>query len=550
MTLKRTTIRVAAAGTAAALTLAACGSGSGGDDADGTATTPRNGGTLVFGENGQEPTCLDPHGNASSDGPVTTVPVADSLVWYAPGGEIQSWLADSWAVSDGGRTYTFKLRHGVKFHDGAEWNAVALKTNFEHMRDPATKSPLAASYIAPYEDSKVIDDHTLEVHLSSAYSPFLNVLAQGYLGMISPKQIKEAPQTICEKPIGSGPFILDKWTKGQSVTYHKNPDYDWAPKGAAHTGPAYLDKLEIRFLGEDATRYSALVSGEVHAIDFTPPQHVEEVKANPDLGFLSAIRPGHPMSFWLNTSRAPFDDVRVRQALLAAVDRKAIIEGISFGQYEVASGFVTSSTPDYARGLEGTITHDEAAANRLLDEAGWTAKGADGIRTKDGRRLVAYFPIDPSFPAQRMQIAVQTQAAAKRAGIDIQLQTPPTQEVSDRILAGDYDLSSGLWATNTADVLWIQYSSENITSGDRRGQNVARLKDAEVDRLVQEARETTDKAEQADLYNQVQARLIELVPAIPFYDDPRPVSYQKKVRGLSFTPAYPSPYFYDTWLDR
>ncbi|GLW10910.1 peptide ABC transporter [Microtetraspora sp. NBRC 13810] len=540
----------------ASLLLAACGSGGDTGDTGGTATggspdtgTPRHGGTLVLGENGQEPTCADPHGNASSDGPVVTVPVSDSLVWFDQDGTIEPWLADSWTISPDGRTYTFKLRHGVKFHDGSAWNAEALKANFEHMRDPATKSPLAAAYIAPYKDSKVIDEYTLEVHLSSAYSPFLNVLAQGYLGMISAKQIKEAPQTICDHPIGSGPFVFDKWVKGQSITYHKNPDYNWGPKGAKHTGPAYLDGLEIRFLGEDATRYNALASGEVDAIDFTPPQNVEDVKANPDLAFLSAIRPGHPMSFWLNTSRAPFDDVRVRQALLYSVDRESIIKGISFGQYRVASGFINSSTPDYASGLEGKIEYNPDKAGKLLDEAGWTTRGADGIRTKDGKRLVAYFPIDPTFPAQRMQIAVQTQAAARKAGIDIQIQTPSTQEVSDRALAGDYDLTSGLWATNTADVLWIQYSSKNITTDERRGQNVARLSDDEVDRLVQEARETTDKARQTELYNQVQARLIELVPAIPYYEDPRPVSYNRKVHDLVLPPAYPSPYFYDTWLD-
>ncbi|MBT2227616.1 ABC transporter substrate-binding protein [Nonomuraea sp. NEAU-A123] len=538
-----TKIRTAAA-FALALLLTACGTATGAQGGD-----SKTGGTLVLGENGQEPTCLDPHGNASSDGPVTTVPVADSLVWFDASGKVQPWLADSWTVSQDGLTYTFKLHQGVKFHDGAVWDAEALKVNFEHMKDPATKSPLAAAYIAPYKDAKVVDDHTLEVHLSSAYSPFLDILAQGYLGMISPKQIKEAPQTICEHPIGSGPFVFDKWTKGQSITYHRNPDYNWGPKGAKHTGPAYLDKLEIRFLTEDATRYNALAAGEVNAIDFTPPQNVEDVKANPDLGFLSAIRPGHPMSFWLNTSRAPFDDVKVRQALLAAVDRTSIIGGISFGQYEVAQGFVTPSTPGYASGLEGRITYDPAKANRLLDEAGWTTKGADGIRVKNGKRLTAFFPIAANFPAQRMQIAVQTQAAAKKIGLDIQIQTPPEQELSDRSLKGDYDLTSGLWATNTADVLWIQYSSDNITTDQRRGQNVARLKDAKVDDLLQQARESTDKAARAELYNQAQARLIELVPAIPFYNDPRPVSYQKKVRDLSFTPAYPSPYFYDTWLD-
>jgi peptide/nickel transport system substrate-binding protein len=515
--------------------LTACGSGtSGGGSGPVTDSAPKAGGRLVLGENGDEPACLDPHQLSTTNTTVVDRPIFDSLLWQDEGGTLKPWLASAWRVSGDGLTYTFTLRDGVKFHDGAPWNAEALKLNLEHMRDPATKSPLAAGYIAPYKDSEVKDEHTLEVRLSSPYSAFLNVLAQSYLAMISPKQLKEDPGSTCEHPVGSGPFVFEKWTKGQSITYRKNPDYAWGPPGQ-HAGAAYLDGLEIRFL----------LSGEVDVIDNTPPSDVQDVKSNQDLNFTTIDRPGHPFSVWLNTGRAPFGDQRVRQALTLAVDRKAIIDSVSFGQWKLATSFVTPSTPDHAEG--GQIGYDPAKAAKLLDEAGWTGKDKDGIRTKDGKRLTAYFPIAANFPAQRMQIAVQTQAAAKKAGIDIQMQTPPEQEITDRLLKGDYDLTSGLWATNTADVLWIQYSSKNITTDKRRGQNVARLRDDKIDELLEKARSDRNPAA---LYDQAQARLVELAPAIPYYDDPRPVSYQKKVHDLTFTPAYPSPYFYDTWLDR
>ncbi|MEU6729843.1 ABC transporter substrate-binding protein [Nonomuraea wenchangensis] len=529
-----------------ALTLVAALAGCGADAAPQAAagdTGPKSGGTLVLGENADEPACLDPHQLSTTNTTVVGRPIFDSLLWQDAEGELKPWLATAWKVSGDGLTYTFTLREGVTFHDGSAWDAEALKLNLEHMRDPATKSPLAASYIAPYKDAKVVDEHTLEVRLSSPYSAFLNVLAQSYLAMISPKQLKENPASTCEHPVGSGPFVFDTWTKGQSITYKKNPGYAWGPAG--REGPAYLDALEIRFLAEDATRYNALLAGEVDVIDNTPPASVEDVKANPDLAFTSIDRPGHPFSVWLNTGRAPFGDQKVRQALTLAVDRKAVIDSVSFGQWSVATGFITPSTPDHAEG--GQITYDPARANALLDEAGWTQKDKDGIRLKDGKRLTAV-ALDTGVNPQNTQILVQTQAAAAKAGIEIKIESVTAQESQDRTGKGDFDVSVGIWTTNTADVLWIQYSSKNITTPERRGQNTTRLSDDALDKLLEQARASTDAAERAAIYGKAQARLLDLAPAVPFYDRPSLVSSQKRVHGLAWDYAYGAVTFHDAWV--
>ncbi|MEV0615710.1 ABC transporter substrate-binding protein [Nonomuraea sp. NPDC050404] len=522
--------------------LAGCGADAAPQPA-GTSAGPKSGGTLVLGENGDEPACLDPHQLSTTNTTVVGRPIFDSLLWQDAEGELKPWLATAWKVSEDGLTYTFTLREGVRFHDGSAWNAEALRLNLEHMRDPATKSPLAAAYIAPYEESKVVDEHTLEVRLSSPYSAFLNVLAQSYLAMISPKQLKEDPAGTCERPVGSGPFVFDRWTKGQSVTYRKNPGYAWAPTG--RTGPAYLDRLEIRFLAEDATRQNALLAGEVDVIDNTPPAGVEDIKANPDLAFTTVDRPGHPFSVWLNTGRAPFSDVKVRQALTLAVDRKAIIDSVSFGQWTVATGFLTPPTPDFAAG--GGISHDPAGADRLLNEAGWGTKGQDGIRVKDGKRLTAV-ALDTGVNPQNTQILVQTQAAAAKLGIEIKIENVPAQAATDRTGKGDFDLSAGIWTTNTADVLWIQYHSKNITTDKRRGQNTTRLSDDHLDDLLEQARKSTDATERAAIYGKAQTRLNELTPAIPLYDRPSLVSANKRVHGLTWDHAYGAIAFHDTWV--
>ncbi|MEV4173770.1 ABC transporter substrate-binding protein [Nonomuraea sp. NPDC049709] len=453
-----------------ALLLAGCGADATPQPAAGD-VGPKPGGTLVLGENADEPACLDPHQLSTTNTTVVGRPIFDSLLWQDAEGDLKPWLASAWKVSDDGLTYTFTLRDGVTFHDGSAWNAEALKLNLEHMRDPATKSPLAASYIAPYRDAKVVDEHTLQVRLSSPYSAFLNVLAQSYLAMLSPEQLKEAPASTCEHPVGSGPFVFDKWTKGQSITYRKNPGYTWAPTG--RTGPAYLDGLEIRFLAEDATRYNALLAGEVNVIDNTPP----------------------------------------------------------------ASDFTAG------RG----ISHDPAKASTLLDEAGWSAKDKDGIRLKDGKRLTAV-AIDTGVNPQNTQILVQAQAAAAKAGIEIRIDNVTAQESQDRTGKGDFDVSVGIWTTNTADVLWIQYSSKNITTPERRGQNTTRLADDDLDKLLEEARARTNAAERAGIYGKAQTRLLELAPAIPLYDRPSLVSAQKRVHGLTWDYAYGAVTFHDAWV--
>ncbi|MGW4802038.1 ABC transporter substrate-binding protein, partial [Nonomuraea sp. NPDC004297] len=148
MLTRSTTLLVAAL---LAATLTACGTNAA-PTTTGGGTGPKSGGTLVLGENADEPACLDPHQLSTTNTTVVGRPIFDSLLRQDADGTLKPWLASAWQVSADGLTYTFTLREGVRFHDGSAWDAEALKLNLEHMRAPATKSPLAAAYIAPYKD--------------------------------------------------------------------------------------------------------------------------------------------------------------------------------------------------------------------------------------------------------------------------------------------------------------------------------------------------------------------------------------------------------------
>ena len=236
-TAKRRRLAIAASLAVIASVLAGCSAGQAADGTSASAGAPVRGGSFTVATNGQLPLCIAGELDDSLNGALVARPSQDSVTWQNPKtGAIEPWLATSWAISKNGTVYTFNLRKGVKFTDGSTWDAEAFKADLDWVVKPSTESPLAASYLAPYESSKVLGPYTLQVTLSTPYSAFLRILAQAFLGMISPKQIADDPSSICTHPIGTGPFKVVNWVKGESVTYVRNDAYNWGPPGT-HSGP-------------------------------------------------------------------------------------------------------------------------------------------------------------------------------------------------------------------------------------------------------------------------------------------------------------------------
>jgi len=374
---------------------------------------------------------LDPHGVSAAYIEWFGRMVFDNLVYLDAAGEPQSWLAKSWTISPDGKTYVFHLRDDVTFSDGAKFNAEALRLNLEHMRDPATRSPLAARYIVPYRDGTVVDEFTFEAHLDQPYSPFLDVLAQSWLALISPKQIKENPRSAVTAPIGSGPYILESYTRQQGLRLVRRPDYHWAPDYLHHQGPAYIERIEVDIIPEALIRYSGLSSGQ---FDFTleaPPQNAAAIRADPNLLLDRRIRQGNPYrGVAFNTEKAPFDDVRVRRAVALAIDREGIVQEVGFGEYQPKADFLAATTRYYDPAFRHVLDYDPVAANRLLDEAGWGTRDSDGYRTKNGVRLGSEFVSTSLFTASPVVVALQSDL--KKVGFELRLVLLPQTELVDR----------------------------------------------------------------------------------------------------------------------
>lgn len=519
--------------------------GATGCSSDAEPAKPAAGGILTFATD-TEPGCLDPQVSGLDVAALIGRNIFDSLVHMAPDGTFHPWLATRWDISRDGTKYTFHLRTDVTFHDGTKLTAEAVKATFDHAVDPKTKSEYAASLLRPYAGAKVIDDTTVEISLSAPSAPFLQAVSSAYLGIHSLDSLWVGGDGPCRRPVGSGPFKFDRWTPNQSITMTKYPAYNWAPAAAAHDGPAHLDGLTISFIKENTVRAGALTSGQADAVANLLPAKVRSVEESPDLRVDRVEPPGVGYALYFNTTSAPMSDERVRKALQRSVDIDELVKSIYFGQYPRAWSLLNPPTPYYDKSLVGAWKYDPALANRLLDEAGWTGRDAEGYRTKDGNRLIVRWPFLTQFVREQRDILGQgIQAQAKEVGIDLQRIGEDAGTYRNDLHSGNTHIWDQATVRSEADILRTLFASDQVP--ENGGFNVFELANPQLDQWLTEATRSTDPAVRKERYEQVQQYLIEHAMVMPIYVPSSLVGASKRVRGLAFEAAG-YPLFYDVSL--
>ncbi|PBB69156.1 ABC transporter substrate-binding protein [Mesorhizobium sp. WSM4312] len=303
-----------------------------------------------------EPPHLDPTaGAAAAIREVTYANVFEGLTRIGPNGEVLPDLAESWTISDDGKVYTFKLRTGVKFHDGADFSADDVKFSLDRAR--AENSVNAQKQLfAAIDKVDVVDPATVKVTLTHPQGSFLYNMGWGDAVIVSPK----SADTNKEKPVGTGPFKFESWAKGSSITLLKSDHY-WG-------APVFLEKVEFRIVPDAAAAVPALLSGDIQAFPFFDPDSVSQVKDDPRFKVVVGATEGETI-LSINNKQPPFDKLQVRQAISYALDRKAIIDGASAG-LGLPIGSHMSPANKYYVDLTGHYPHDVAKAKQLLKEAG------------------------------------------------------------------------------------------------------------------------------------------------------------------------------------
>ncbi|OFJ51932.1 ABC transporter substrate-binding protein [Mycolicibacterium grossiae] len=534
-----------------AVTVALAGCSGGDSSSSAPSGPPVSGGSIVYGAD-REPLCLDPHNNGDMPQTYVARQFLDSLVSERPDGTVVPWLADSWTVSPDGLTYTFRIKQGVKFHDGTTLDAAAVKANFDHMLDPATQSLTDAGYLRPYyASSRAIDPSTFEITLSRPYSALLPVLSQAFFGIQSPKAMARGLKDNCQSPVGTGPFIVKEWVHGQSVELDRNPDYDSAPADAKHQGPAYLDHVSWKFLEDGSVRFAAVQGQGADVIFNPPPQQDATLKADPNLALQEFTHTGQPNGFALNTTRFPFTDTAVRQAFVHGANAEAAVKSAYLGVFDWEHGPLTSTTPFFDGDLGDYFAHDPAKANQLLDAAGWTQRDGDGYRTKDGKQLAAtvVYSSDPGdTPPADLTLYQDVQAAVKEIGFNLVLKPLPQDQYYAAFTDQNaYDaLAGAYWNSPTPLVLSINYSTDSLNLAP--GNNMSWVRNPAIDGPLRQVAASTDPKQQEQLYGSVQKTVAENAYFLGLYPQTTRLVTKKRLQDVWIEPSEGEPVLHDAWF--
>lgn len=301
---------------------------------------------------------LDPTGGAASSiAEVTLYNIYETLTKIHPDGSVTPLLAESWEVSPDLTTYTFKLRKGVKFHNGEPFNAQAVKFSFD--RAGAEKSTNKDKRTFAALTTSAVDEHTVVILTKEIDPDFPFLMGQATAVIVEPK----SAETNMTKPVGTGPYTLENWVKGSSITLRK-----W--DGYRNAGAVKLNRATFRFIPDPAAQVAAMMAGDVDVFPRITPRSVEQFKGNNRFQVMvSGSRAKTILA--INNKKKPFDDVRVRRAVAMAIDRKAVIQGAGDGYGAPIGSHYPPSAPGYVD-MTGVTPFNPDRARALLKEAGVT----------------------------------------------------------------------------------------------------------------------------------------------------------------------------------
>ncbi|MYL65356.1 ABC transporter substrate-binding protein [Bacillus hwajinpoensis] len=509
--------------------LAGCGGSNessgngGGDSGDGGEEA---GGTLIFGRGGDS-VSLDPASVTDGESFKVTKNIFDTLLDYGDDNtDVQEALATDWEVSDDGKTYTFTLREGVKFHDGTDFNADAVVYNFERwMNGNEEAFYYYKSMFGGFkgDEGHVIesvtakDDYTVEFKLKRPQAPFLKNIAMSPFAIASPDALEKQGDKFGENPVGTGPFVFDQWNRNDKIVLNKNEEYwmDGYPK---------LDSVIFRAIPDNSARLNALMAGEIDLMDGLNPSDVQQVEDNGDLQ--TFFRPSMNVGYvGLTTNRGPLKDKLVRQALNHAVDKQALIDSFYAGQAEPAKNPMPPVIGGYNDDIEG-YEYDLDKAKELLKEAGY----------EDGFEMELWaMPVPRPYMPDGQKVAEVLQKSFAEIGVDAEIKSYEWATYLEKARNGEADSFLLGWTGDNGDAdnfLYVLLDQDNIGSN-----NYTYYENQELHDLLIEAQSTPDEEERNKLYKEAQEIIHEDAPWIPLVHSKPALGGSSTIKGFSPHPT-------------
>nr|WP_287261652.1 ABC transporter substrate-binding protein [Thioclava sp.] len=447
--------------------------------------------------------------------------VFDGLMDYVPGTtELRPGLAESYEISEDGTTFTFKLREGVKFHNGREMTAEDVKYSLDRVTTPATQSPgagffgsikgydaMADGSATSLEGVTVVDPYTVKIELSRPDATFLHVMALNFASVVPKEAVDEFGADFGKHPVGTGAFKLADWTIGQKLVFEKNADY-WRP------GVPYLDSITFEVGQEPIVALLRLQKGEVDVPgDGIPPAKFNEVMGNPDEAKQVVVGGQlHTGYITLNVEMAPFDKVEVRQAINMAINKDRIVQMIN-GRATPATQPLPPSMPGYTKDYAG-YPFDPAKAKEMLAEAGLP----DGFETE--------LYVMNTDPNPRIAQAIQQDLAAIGVKADIKalaqanvIEAGGTPKTAPMIWSGGM-----AWIADFPDPSNFYGPILGCAGAVEGGWNWSWYCNKDLDAMATEADSITDPAKQDERlqkWSDVYMKVMEDAPWVPVFNENR-----------------------------
>ncbi|MDZ5471323.1 ABC transporter substrate-binding protein [Bacillus sp. 31A1R] len=441
---------------------------------------------------------LDPHSTAANTSFRITYMLYDRLVTYdGTDTEVKPQLAENWEISEDGKTYTFFLRKDAKFHDGSPVTSEAVQYSFTRALKLGKSAAGIFKKVIDENSFEIVDDHTIKIKLKEPFGPFVKTLGTVFGNILNPKLAENhgddmAESYLADKEVGSGPYILESWDRGQKLVLKANENY-WG-------GTPTMKTVNVLIVPEPSTGRLMLEKGELDLLDDTmiSPDVLKQMDGKNNVEVVES--PGYQIDdFAMNMTAKPLDNKLVRQALAHSVNYEAIIDSILLGGAERVPGIVPKGMFGFNPDAK-LYDYNLDKAKELLKEAG----------LEDGFDLELAISENNEV---RKNIAVMLQADLAKIGVNLKINTLAWPTFLDLVTSGKHQLALAAWTPDYADPdynLW--YFAHSSSKGP--GFNLAFFENAKVDQLLEEARKSVDEAKREANYKEIQAIMAEEAPYI------------------------------------
>ncbi len=473
--------------------------------------------TFVIAQ-GTDPTSLD--APLATDSPSATVVshISETLFEYTADGRTVPKLVESFRFSSDRKVLTMKLRSGIKFHDGTDLNAQAVKFNLERLVDPALASSFAFLLRGRVTSIEAVDNLTVRMTMPTPFAPVLAHLTHSSTSIQSPAAIRKSGATYRDNPVGTGPFSFERWQKGQAVELAKNPDY-WGTK-------ANVDKMRFLAVPEATTRMALVETGQAQVAVRVPPQDVARLDANANIDVIRtpSVR---TIFLYFNQTKAPFNNVLVRRAMNHAINKSDIVNFVLGGFGRASDAPISPGVFGYTN--IGGYEYNPELAKRLLRQAG-LPNGFNMVLSSPNGRYLQDIRVTEAIQSQLRAVGINATINTLEWGAYLAASNQPKDK-------NDFQVAMLGWGAVTGDADYGLYGLFHTSQQAPNGFNRGFYSNPQLDKILDQARISTDPKARQSMYKTAMQVIRNDAPWVMLHSEQQVTALRKEITGVVVHPT-------------